>query len=117
MTWEGFCLDTLGESICPYCGVGCRLRFEGDPGKIARVRGVEGAAANLGKMCAKGAQLGPTVHTKDRATYPLFRQSRLAAFERVSWDQALDHVAGRFRAIIDQFGPEAVAFYGSGQLD
>src|SRR5690242_7434835 len=58
----------LGESVCPYCGVGCRLRFEGTPEQITRVRGVEQAPANLGRLCAKGAQLGPTVHTADRLT-------------------------------------------------
>ncbi|MCE9529523.1 MAG: nitrate reductase [Planctomycetes bacterium] len=110
-------MEVLGESICPYCGVGCRLKFEGDPGQVTRVRGVESAAANLGKMCAKGAQLGPTIRTKDRVSYPLARQSRQAPFERVTWDAALDQVAGRFRQIIDQHGPDAVAFYGSGQLD
>src|SRR5205823_1201174 len=50
----------LGESICPYCGVGCRLRLEGEGGRVHGVRGVEEAAANLGRLCAKGAQLGPT---------------------------------------------------------
>lgn len=110
-------MDLLGESICPYCGVGCRLKFEGSGGQVERVRGVETAAANLGKMCAKGAQLGPTIQTHDRAAYPLVRRSRNAEFQRTTWDSALDHIAARFREIIDRHGPEAVAFYGSGQLD
>jgi ferredoxin-nitrate reductase len=82
-----------------------------------RIRGVETAAANLGKICAKGALLGPTVATQDRAVYPLVRSSRQTPFERANWDAALDRVAQQFRAIIDRHGPEAVAFYGSGQLD
>src|ERR1700693_4201242 len=48
-------LEVLGESICLYCGVGCRLRFEGDGRRVLRVRGVESAAAYLGGICAKGA--------------------------------------------------------------
>ncbi len=107
----------LGESVCPYCGVGCRLTFEGSGDQVDRVRGVEMAAANLGKMCAKGAQLGPTIKTNDRALYPLLRKSRQTALARVTWDAALDHIAGQFRRIIATHGPQAVAFYGSGQLD
>jgi ferredoxin-nitrate reductase len=110
-------LPQLGESICPYCGVGCRLRFEGAPGGALRVRGVESAAANLGRLCAKAAQLGPTIHTPDRLTRPLIRRSRRDEFTPVDWDTALAHLADRFTDILLERGPEAVAFYGSGQLD
>jgi ferredoxin-nitrate reductase len=110
-------LTDLGESICPYCGVGCRLRLEGTTEQITRVRGVDAAPANLGRMCAKGAQLGPTIRTHDRTTHPLIRDTRNAAWQPVSWDAALDRVADKFRQIIERHGPEAVAFYGSGQLD
>ena len=50
-------LDLLGESVCPYCGVGCRLKFEGANGEVQRVRGVEKAPANLGGLCAKAPSL------------------------------------------------------------
>jgi ferredoxin-nitrate reductase len=110
-------LALLGESDCPYCGVGCRLRVEGLDGRITRVRGVESAPANLGRVCAKGALLGPTVHTPDRARYPLLRQSRTDTFRRAGWEASLDFVAEQFRRVLDRHGPEAVAFYGSGQLD
>ena len=107
----------LGETTCPYCGVGCRLKVDGDSTAVTRIRGVESAAANLGRICAKGAQLGPTVRTPDRATHPLVRANRSQPFQQVSWDTALDTVAGKFQSIIKEHGPDAVAFYGSGQLD
>ncbi|HKB03957.1 MAG TPA: molybdopterin-dependent oxidoreductase, partial [Gemmataceae bacterium] len=107
----------LGESVCPYCGVGCGLRVEGDAAAITRVRGVAGAAANLGRLCAKGALLGPTVHTPDRLKYPLVRPARGGPLTRATWDEALDLIANQFRRIIAEHGPDAVAFYGSGQLD
>ena len=44
------------------------------------------------------------------------RSERGAARERVSWDSALDHAAGRFAEIIRTHGPDAVGFYISGQL-
>ena len=54
MSTNGAPLKELGESICPYCGVGCRLRVDGVAGTPLRVRGVQDAPANLGRICAKG---------------------------------------------------------------
>jgi ferredoxin-nitrate reductase len=117
-------LQLLGESVCPYCGVGCRLRFEGmagsgDPAttRVTKVRGVETAPANLGRICAKGAQLGPTIHTADRLTHPQLRLSRQDAFKPINWATAFAYVGECLTNILYTHGPEAVAFYGSGQLD
>ena len=95
-------LALLGESVCPYCGVGCRLRVEGEAGEIVRIRGVESAPANLGRICAKGAQLGPTIHTVDRSTHPLMRRSRKCAFTQTTWDGALDFIATRRLAVASE---------------
>jgi ferredoxin-nitrate reductase len=97
--------------------VGCRLRFEGTGTRISRIRGVEDAAANLGGLCAKGAQLGPTISTPDRLTRPQIRLSRHDDFQAADWDTALAYMGECFTNIIHTHGAEAVAFYGSGQLD
>src|SRR5947209_10234006 len=85
-------LDVLGESVCPYCGVGCRLRFEGTGADVTRVRGVEAAPANRGGLCAKGAQLGPTINTADRLLRPQLRLGRNDAFRPVPWDTAFAYL-------------------------
>ncbi len=110
-------MPVIGESVCPYCGVGCRLRFEGADGKVLRVRGVEDAAANLGRLCAKGAQLGPTIATPDRLARPQYRLSRHDDFQPAAWDTVLAYLGECWTNILHTHGPEAVAFYGSGQLD
>src|SRR5262249_8114818 len=102
---------------CPYCGVGCRLQVEGSPGRVTGVRGVETAAANRGGICPKGAQLGPTIDTPDRLAHPLLPLSPADPFQTVDWDTPLGYVAEIFTNILHASGPEAVAFYGSGQLD
>src|SRR4051812_36533794 len=48
---------------------------------------------------------------------PQMRTGRDKDLQPVSWAAALEETARRFRAIIDRYGPDAVAFYGSGQLD
>ena len=97
--------------------MGCRLRVEGENGSIERIRGVDSAPANLGRLCAKGAQLGPTVNTLDRATVPLVRRSP-TKFSPVSWNESLDFANRKSLATNHQSTrPDSVAFYGSGQLD
>jgi anaerobic selenocysteine-containing dehydrogenase len=108
---------TMGQAICPYCGVGCRLWMESAGGKLIRVKGVADAPANLGGICAKGATLPEVIHTPDRLMRPHVCPARGKEFQPMTRADALGWTAARFRAIIDRHGPDAVAFYGSGQLD
>ena len=101
---------------CPYCGVGCGLLADVDDGRLVAVRGDPFHPANRGRTCRKPLGLPFAVHAPDRATAPLWRSDRDARFEPTGWDDALGNVAGRMRAIIDEHGPDAVAFYISGQL-
>src|SRR5262245_39617441 len=91
-----------GEAICPYCGVGCRLRVEAIDGTLIRATGVADAPANLGGICAKGATLPQVVQGAGRLEHPLWRPSRSEPFQAVSWDAAMEALAARFRAIIDE---------------
>ncbi len=86
-------------------------------GELIRVTGVGDAPANLGGICAKGATLPEVIHTPDRLMQPQVRTSRDKELRPTGWEDALGWTAARFRQIIDRHGPDAVAFYGSGQLD
>nr|WP_246149369.1 nitrate reductase [Skermanella pratensis] len=66
--------------------------------------------ANLGRLCSKGSALGETLGLDGRLLHPAVDG------RTTTWDEALDTVASRFRAVIDRHGPDAVAFYVSGQL-
>ena len=65
----------------------------------------------------QGAQLGPTINSADRAAHPLYRTNRRAEFVQTDWDTALERIASKFQQLIGRYGPDSVAFYGSGQLD
>src|SRR5687768_2721740 len=100
MSGRGLSLPIQGESICPYCGVGCRLELDGEVGPYStslKIRGVADAPANLGRICAKGALLGDTIATPDRLTQPMLRGSRHEPFRPVAWDAAINRVASRFK--------------------
>ena len=104
------------KSTCCYCGTGCGVLIHTDGQQVLRVEGDPEHPANLGRLCTKGATLHLTDMRTGRALYPELRQQRNASRQRVSWDAALDHAAQRFAAIIAEHGPDAVAFYISGQL-
>ncbi len=107
---------TWNRTVCPYCGVGCGVMVGSKDNRVLKVRGDSNHPANFGLLCGKGATLPHMVHTSDRLSHPLMRTHRTAELQRTSWEQALGYVAQRWRAIIDQHGPDAVAFYISGQL-
>ena len=104
------------KSVCPYCGVGCGVLVGSKEGRVLRVRGDPNHPANFGLLCGKGATLPQMVHTPDRLAFPMMRATRDADFQRTSWDEALERIATRWRRIIQNHGPDSVAFYISGQL-
>ncbi|MEN3280102.1 MAG: sulfite reductase flavoprotein alpha-component [Solirubrobacteraceae bacterium] len=103
-------------TLCPYCGTGCGLSVEVEGGRVLRVAGDPRHPVNRGRICRKPAELGSAVHAADRATVPLLRASRDERFEERGWDEALGAVAATLRRIVAEYGPDAVAFYVSGQL-
>src|SRR5260370_5696362 len=103
------------RTTCPYCGVGCGVLATPDSGGGAAIAGDPEHPANFGRLCSKGSALGETLGLGDRLLYPMIRCSK-GSMERVAWTDALDHVAHRFAHIAKRDGPDAVAFYLSGQL-
>jgi assimilatory nitrate reductase catalytic subunit len=103
------------RTTCPYCGVGCGLLAKPDGRGGAAIAGDPDHPANFGRLCSKGSALGETLGLEGRLLHPLARQAD-EALERISWNVALDRVASGFINTIAQHGPQAVAFYLSGQL-
>ena len=98
------------RSTCPYCGVGCGVLLEPDGAGGLRVTGDPDHPANYGRLCSKGAALGETVGLGHRLRAPVVDGVE------TGWDTALQHVADRFSSVIAEHGPDAAAFYVSGQL-
>ncbi|MBI1425454.1 MAG: molybdopterin-dependent oxidoreductase [Gammaproteobacteria bacterium] len=98
------------RTTCPYCGVGCGIIANiAEDGSVS-VRGDPQHPANQGRLCSKGAALAETLSIDDRLLQPEIEGAP------VSWDTALEYVAAKFHDIIQEHGPDAVAFYVSGQL-
>ncbi len=131
------------ESVCPYCGVGCAVTVHVDPRKnlIVQVSGRPNPASQ-GRLCVKGRYGFDYALHPQRLTVPLIRRAEfypkgalssevkgsaredkpggvvdyaevLPAFREATWDEALDLVAGRLRALKEAHGPRALAGFGS----
>jgi anaerobic selenocysteine-containing dehydrogenase len=81
-----------------------------EDGRVVRVEGAREHPFTRGVLCAKINDYEKRTYAPDRLLFPLRRTGTKGAgeFERISWDAALDIVAGRFSAIIDEFGGEAL---------
>ncbi|WP_414146946.1 molybdopterin-dependent oxidoreductase [Erwinia sp. BNK-24-b] len=98
------------KTTCPYCGVGCGVEVTRQEQGGYQVAGDKAHPANFGRLCVKGSALGETLTPQGRLLHPQVDG------QQVSWETALDEVAARLQQTIREYGPQAVAFYASGQL-
>ena len=104
------------KTTCSYCGVGCGMVVRKDRKDHITIEGDKDHPVNKGMLCSKGMNLHYAIRdTTDRLLYPEMRWSRHHPHERVTWDAAMKRTAAVFSSIIRKHGPDAVAFYVSGQ--
>ena len=101
----------MTDTHCPYCALQCAQRLGGEDVLVAEPRDFP---TNRGGMCQKGWTSTDLLRVPDRLTTPLRRTD--AGLEPVGWDEVLDDIAGRLRALRAEHGPDAVAVFGGGGL-
>lgn len=97
-------------TTCIYCGVGCNLYLRVRNGRVVGVLPSRSGPGE-GKLCIKGWCAHEFVHSPQRLTKPLIRDSR--GFNEVGWDEAIKLVAGRFLAIKERYGSNSLAVLSS----
>ncbi|MCR5887320.1 molybdopterin-dependent oxidoreductase [Hymenobacter sp. J193] len=111
----GLSSDAVASTCC-YCGVGCGVLVKPEKSGDVTVTGNPDYPVNRGALCSKGLNLQYTVNDRsDRLLFPQMRYSKSRPLQRVSWNEALERTAAVFKTFIEQYGPESVAFYASGQ--
>jgi formate dehydrogenase major subunit len=100
---------TETRNTCPYCSVGCGLLMYslGDKAKnahaeIIHIEGDPDHPVNRGTLCPKGAALIDFVHSPNRLQHPQYRAPGSKEWTRISWDEALDRIAGLMKADRDK---------------
>ncbi|ELK49973.1 formate dehydrogenase subunit alpha, partial [Haloferax sp. BAB-2207] len=96
------------ESVCPYCGVGCGIRYDADRGSAV---GWNGPVNTRGELCPKGAAAWDVVDHDERLTTPLVRvNGRLV---EATWDEAFDRIEREFSRVVADHGPDSTFFFSS----
>ncbi len=108
------------KAACRYCGTGCSILMGVKDGKVVASQGDPDAPVNKGLNCIKGYFLPKILYGKDRLTKPLLHKTngtfdKNGKFEEVSWDEAFDTMAEKWKAALKAKGPSAVGMFGSGQ--
>ncbi len=104
--------DNTVSTVCPYCGVGCRLVLGVEDDRIVSVYPDREGPVNSGQLCVKGRfGLDEIVHHPDRITTPQIRRN--GRLLEATWEEALDLVARRFSEIRERYGPDSLGALSS----
>jgi anaerobic selenocysteine-containing dehydrogenase len=96
----------LVKTVCRSCHGGCGVIAHVKNGKVLKVEGDPQSPISHGTMCAKGLAITQLAYHPDRVLYPM--QKINGRWKRISWDEALDTVAAKFKEVIAEYGSEAV---------
>jgi anaerobic selenocysteine-containing dehydrogenase len=110
------------HAACPHdCPDACGVLITVEHGRATKIQGDPEHPVTRGFLCAKVAKYLDRVYSPDRVLYPLRRAGAKGPdarankdWKRISWDEALDEIASRFRAISVEFGSEAILPYSYG---
>ena len=110
------------HAACPHdCPDACGVLITVEDGRATRIQGDPSHPVTRGFLCAKVAKYIDRVYSPERLLYPMRRVKAkgegagdASDFVRISWNEALQEITGRFRKISDEFGPEAILPYSYG---
>ncbi|MGF1730384.1 periplasmic nitrate reductase subunit alpha [Photobacterium kasasachensis] len=108
------------KAPCRFCGTGCSVLVGTQNGRVVATQGDPEAPVNKGLNCIKGYFLSKIMYGKDRLQTPMLRMKngkfdKDGDFQPVSWDQAFDVMADKWKAALKKHGPSGVGMFGSGQ--
>src|SRR5262249_17666112 len=108
------------KAPCRFCGVGCGVNVAVKDGQVVATHGDPQAEVNRGVNCVKGYFLSKIMYGEDRLTRPLLRMKngrydKSGEFTPVTWDQAFDVMAQKWKAALKAKGPSSIGMFMSGQ--
>ena len=108
------------KAPCRFCGTGCGVMVATKDNHVVATHGDIKAEVNRGLNCVKGYFLSKIMYGDDRLTHPLLRKKngrydKNGEFTQVSWDEAFDVMADKFKEALKKSGPTAIGMFGSGQ--
>ncbi|MEC9415971.1 MAG: formate dehydrogenase subunit alpha [Pseudomonadota bacterium] len=96
------------DTTCAYCGVGCSFKAEMKGDQVVRMIPNKDGKANNGHSCVKGRfAWGYSTH-KERVLDPLIRENIGDPWRKVSWEEAINYAAKRFKEIQNKYGRKSI---------
>lgn len=102
------------RSACRMCHGVCQVLVHLDGDRVVKITGDPDSPTSRGYICPKGASSHHLLYHPDRIVYPLRRKGEKGEnkWERISWDEALDEITCRLKAVNQESGPE---YFGMAQ--
>ncbi len=94
------------RTVCRSCHGGCGVIAHVKDGKVIKVEGDSESPISHGTLCSKGLAITQLAYHPDRVIYPMKKGDN--GWERITWDEALDTVIGKFKEVIKEHGPESI---------
>jgi formate dehydrogenase major subunit len=95
-------------TTCAYCGVGCSFQAEMKGDQVVRMTPHKDGEANHGHSCVKGRFAWGYASHKDRIMKPMIRDTTDEPWREVSWEEAIQYSARRFKEIQDKYGRKSI---------
>ena len=105
-------MSDWNRTSCVLCYHNCGLEVQTEGSRILKVRADKNHPRTKGYICRKGTKIPFYQSHKERLTHPLKRDG--SGFKKISWDQAIDEIAGKLKEILSLHGPRALAYMGGG---
>jgi len=104
--------DTVVNTVCQYCAVGCGMKVYVRDGKVVHVEGDSENPINNGSLCSKGSATIQLIYNDLRIKHPMKRIGN-GQWQEISWDEAINTTADKLAEVKRKYGPDALAFMGS----
>jgi len=103
-------------SICGMCTVRCPIKVDVEDGVVKWIEGSPSDPGMAGRLCAKGSAGIAMLYDYERPQHPLIREGKRGEgkWRKATWDEALDYISDKLKAIIEEHSPRAVALSDRG---
>ena len=88
--------DTVAQSVCPYCAVGCGQLVYAKDDTVIQIEGDPDSPVSRGRLCPKGAASEQLVNSTGRQTTVLYRAPKATRWQSLDYETAMDMITERF---------------------
>ncbi|NQU02745.1 MAG: molybdopterin-dependent oxidoreductase [Syntrophaceae bacterium] len=101
-------MNEVYKTVCMLCFQACGINAYVQDKRLIKVDGMKEHPCTKGVICPRGVNLPDYVYSPKRLKYPMRKKS--GDWQRISWEEALDSIAGKLQEIKSEFGSRSVAF-------